>query len=131
LPDSYLAHLNIDLATITGQAAFAWWTLVPLVIGYIAAAMAQFMMLHGWPLQPPRWIVGTAIVAALAVIGHDAGAVGSLDAGTQVGGEPVRRDIRDEHCVDRRLHPELTLLAASEAAARRSALLLVAPNLPE
>jgi hypothetical protein len=57
-----LAHLNIDLATITGQAAFAWWTmtLVPLVIGYIAAAMAQFMMLHGWPLRP-RWIVGTAL----------------------------------------------------------------------
>jgi len=37
----YLAHLNIDLATINGQAAFACWTmsLVPLVIGYIAAAM--------------------------------------------------------------------------------------------
>ena len=37
----YLAHLNTDLATINGQAAFACWTmsLVPLVIGYIAAAM--------------------------------------------------------------------------------------------
>jgi hypothetical protein len=82
-----LAHLNIDLATITGQAAFACWTmtLVPLVIGYIAATMAQFMMPHGWPLQLLRWIVGTAIVAALAVIGHDAGAMGSPDAGTQVG----------------------------------------------
>ena len=81
-----LAHLNIDLATINGQAAFACWTmsLVPLVIGYSAAAMTQFMMLHGWPLQLLRWIVGTAIVAALAMIGHDAGAVGSLDAGTQV-----------------------------------------------
>jgi hypothetical protein len=83
----HLAHLNIDLATINGQAAFAWWTmtLVPLVIGYTAAVMTQFMMLHGWPLQPLRWIVGTAIVAVLAVIGHDAGAVGSPDAGTQVG----------------------------------------------
>jgi hypothetical protein len=83
----YLAHLNIDLATITGQAAFAWWTmtLVPLVIGYIAAAMSQFMMLHRRPLQPLRWIVGTAVVAALVGIGHDPGAVGSLDAGTQVG----------------------------------------------
>jgi hypothetical protein len=59
-------------------------SLVPLVIGYIAAAMTQFMMLHGWPLQLLRWIVGTAIVAALAVISHDAGAVGGPDAGTQV-----------------------------------------------
>ena len=82
----YLAHLNTDLATINGQAAFACWTmsLVPLVIGYIAAAMTQFMMLHGWPLQLLRWIVGTAIVAALAVISHDAGAVGAPDARTQV-----------------------------------------------
>jgi hypothetical protein len=88
----YLAHLNTDLATINGQAAFACWTmsLVPLVIGYSAAAMTQFMMLHGWPLQRQlyplalRWIVGTAIVAALAVISHDAGAVGGPDAGTQV-----------------------------------------------
>jgi hypothetical protein len=47
--------------------------------------MAQFMMLHGWPLQLLRWIVGTAIVTVLAVIGHDAGTVGSLDAGTQMG----------------------------------------------
>ena len=82
----YLARLNIDLATINGQAAFACWamSLVPLVIGYIAAAMTQFMMLHGWPLQLLRWIVGTAIVAALAVISHDAGAVGGPDAETQV-----------------------------------------------
>ena len=82
----YLAHLNTDLATINGQAAFACWTmsLVPLVIGYIAAAMTQFMMLHGWPLQLLRWIVGTAIVAALAVISRDAGAVGGPDARTQV-----------------------------------------------
>jgi len=46
--------------------------------------MTQFMMLHGWPLQLLRWIVGTAIVAALAVISHDAGAVGGPDARTQV-----------------------------------------------
>jgi hypothetical protein len=93
----YLAHLNIELATawrdlfVTWQAqtksALAWWTmaLVALVIGYIAAAMTQFMMLHWWPLRMLRWIAGTAIVAALAVIAHDVGAAGSPDAGAQVG----------------------------------------------
>jgi len=93
----YLAHIDIELATawrdlfVTWKAqtrsAFAWWTmaLVALVIGYIAAAMTQFMMLHWWPLRVLRWIVGAAIVAALAVIGHDAGAGGTPDAGAQVG----------------------------------------------
>jgi hypothetical protein len=93
----YLAHLNIELATawrdlfVTWQAqtksAFAWWTmaLVALIIGYVAAAMTRFMMLHWWPLRMLRWIAGTAIVAALAAIGHEAGAAGSPDAGAQVG----------------------------------------------
>jgi hypothetical protein len=93
----YLAHINIELATawrdlfVTWQAqtksAFAWWTmaLVALVIGYVAAAMTQFMMLHWWPLRVLRWIAGATIVAALTVIGHEAGAAGSPDAGAQVG----------------------------------------------
>jgi hypothetical protein len=93
----YLAHLHIELATawrdlfVTWKAqtksAFAWWAmaLVALVVGYIAAAMTQFMMLHWWPLRLLRWVAGAAIVAALTVIGHEAGAAGSPDAGAQVG----------------------------------------------
>jgi hypothetical protein len=92
-----LTHLHIELATawrdlfVTWKAqtksAFAWWTmaLVALVVGYIAAAMTQFMMLHWWPLRLLRWVAGATIVAALTVIGHDAGAAGSPDAGAQVG----------------------------------------------
>jgi hypothetical protein len=46
--------------------------------------MTQFMMPHWWPLRTLRWIAGAAIVAALAVIGHDAGAGGSPDAGASL-----------------------------------------------
>ena len=117
----YLAHLNIELATawrdlfVTWKAqtksAFAWWTmaLVALVVGYIAAAMTQFMMLHWWPLRVLRWIAGAAIVAALAVIGHDAGARRKPGCRRAGRGEPARRDLRDEHGLDRRRiqHAEL------------------------
>jgi hypothetical protein len=89
----YLAHLGIELATAwrdlfvswkaETRSAFAWWTmaLVALIVGYIAAALTRFMMLHWWPLRVLRWIAGAAIVAALAWIGHMAGAAGSPDAG--------------------------------------------------
>jgi len=36
--------------------------LVALVVGYIAAAMTQFMMLHWWPLRLLRWIAGAGIL---------------------------------------------------------------------
>jgi hypothetical protein len=120
----YLAHLNIELATawrdlfVTWHAqtrsAFAWWTmaLVALVIGYIVAAMTRFMMLHWWPLRVLRWIAGIAIVAALAVIGHDGRCGGKRGCRSASRGEPARRDVRDEHRFDRRRIQHAELKAA-------------------
>jgi hypothetical protein len=93
----YLARLNVELAmawhdlfvTWTAQikSALAWWgvALIALIVGYVAAALTTFMMLHWWPLRLLRWICGTAIVVELAIIGHAAGAATSADAGLHVG----------------------------------------------
>jgi hypothetical protein len=89
----FLARMNVELAMawhdLTAQikSALAWWgvALVALIVGYVAAALTTFMMLHWWPLRLLRWLVGTAIVAELAVIGHAAGTPMSADAGLHVG----------------------------------------------
>jgi hypothetical protein len=93
----YLARMNVELAmawrelfvTWTAQikSAVAWWgvALIALIVGYVAAALTTFMMLHWWPLRLLRWICGTAIVVELAIIGHAAGAATSADAGLHVG----------------------------------------------
>jgi len=92
----YLARVNVELATawrdlfVTWTAQFksvvAWWmmALVALIVGYIAAALTRFMMLHWWPLRMLRWVAGAAIVAELAVIGHAAGASTAAGAGAHV-----------------------------------------------
>jgi hypothetical protein len=93
----YLARMNVELATawhdlfVTWSAQFksalAWWLVAgtALIVGYIAAAMTRFMMLHWWPLRLLRWIAGAAVVAELAAIGHAAGAAAGADAASQVG----------------------------------------------
>jgi hypothetical protein len=93
----YLARMNVELATawhdlfVTWSAQFksalAWWLVAgtALIVGYIAAAMTRFMMLHWWPLRLLRWIAGAAVVAELAAIGHAAGAAAGADPASQVG----------------------------------------------
>jgi hypothetical protein len=80
----YLAGMKVALATawhdlfVTWTAQFksalAWWLVAgtALIVGYIAAAVTRFLMLHWWPLRMLRWIAGAGIVAALAAIGHAA-----------------------------------------------------------
>src|ERR1700693_574426 len=77
----YLARMNVELATawhnlfVTWSAQFksalAWWLVAgtALTVGYIAAAMTRFMMLHWWPLRLLRWIAGAALVAGLGALG--------------------------------------------------------------
>jgi hypothetical protein len=93
----YLARMNVELATawhdlfVTWSAQFksalAWWLVAgtALIVGYVAAAMTRFMMLHWWPLRLLRWIAGAAVVAELAAIGHAAGAAAGADAASHVG----------------------------------------------
>jgi hypothetical protein len=93
----YLAGMKVELATawhdlfVTWSAQFksalAWWLVAgtALIFGYIAAAVTRFLMLHWWPLRVLRWIAGAGIVAALAAIGHGAGATASADTASHVG----------------------------------------------
>jgi hypothetical protein len=54
------------------RSALAWWLIAgtALASGFIAAAVARFLMLNWWPLRWLRWIVGGAIVAGLSLAGH-------------------------------------------------------------
>src|SRR5271167_927189 len=93
----FLARMNVELAaawhdlfvalTVQFKSALAWWVVAgtALVFGYIAAAVTRFLMLHWWPLRVLRWIAGAGIVAALAAIGHGAGATASADTASHVG----------------------------------------------
>ena len=66
--------------------ALAWWLIggTALVGGLIAAAVARFLMLNWWPLRWPRWFIGAAIVAGLAVVGQVADQPAGIDATTSV-----------------------------------------------
>jgi hypothetical protein len=93
----YLARMNVQMATAWHdlfvvwspqfRSALAWWVVAGagLIVGYLASALARFLMLHWWPLRLLRWITGAAIVAELAMIGHAAGTSAGADAGAQVG----------------------------------------------
>jgi hypothetical protein len=69
------------------KSALAWWLVAgtALIVGYIAAALTRFLMLHWWPLRVLRWIAGAGIVATLAAIGHAAGGSASADTASHVG----------------------------------------------
>jgi hypothetical protein len=46
--------------------------------------VARFLMLNWWPLRWPRWVLGVAIVAGLAAVGHVASEPSDLDATAHV-----------------------------------------------
>jgi hypothetical protein len=73
-------------ATAQLRSALAWWLIAgtALVAGFIAAALARFLMTNWWPLRWLRWIVGAGAVAGLAAIGRVAVEPTALDAGTFV-----------------------------------------------
>jgi hypothetical protein len=76
-----LWHTNVEIgagwrdlfvdANAQMRSALAWWLIAgtALVSGFIAAAIARFLMLNWWPLRWPRWIAGIALVAGLAAVG--------------------------------------------------------------
>jgi hypothetical protein len=91
-----LGHMNVEVeavwhdlfVTSTAQikSALAWWLIAgtALASGFITAAVARFLMLNWWPLRWPRWVLGVAIVAGLAAVGHVASEPSDLDATAHV-----------------------------------------------
>jgi hypothetical protein len=68
------------------RLAVAWWLIAAtaLISGFVASAIARYLMLNFWPLRRTRWIAGSGLVAALAVVGGIANEPAGLDPGTYV-----------------------------------------------
>lgn len=93
-----LGHMNVEVeaawhnlfvtSTVQIKSALAWWLIAGAALagGFLAAAASQFLMLNWWPLRGPRWVLGAAMVAALAAVGHVASEVSDLDAAAHVAG---------------------------------------------
>jgi hypothetical protein len=93
-----LGHMNVEVeaawrnlfVTSTAQikSALAWWLIAGAALagGFLAAATARFLMLNWWPLRGLRWVLGAAVVAALAAVGHVASEVSTLDGAAHVAG---------------------------------------------
>jgi hypothetical protein len=91
-----LFHKNVELATmwhdvfasstVQIKSALVWWLLAgtALVGGFVAAAVTRFLLTNWWPLRLLRWILGTALVAGLAAVGHAASEPAAIDSAAYV-----------------------------------------------
>ena len=79
-------HDLVVTSTAHIKSALAWWLIAGTALagGFLAAAAARFLMLNWWPLRGPRWVLGAAMVAGLAAVGHVASEPSDLDAAVHV-----------------------------------------------
>jgi hypothetical protein len=87
-----LSRMNVELAAmwhdllassaVQIRSALVWWLLVgtALVGGFVAAAVTRVLLTNWWPLRLLRWIIGAALVAGLAVVGHAASEPPEIDS---------------------------------------------------